>query len=394
MLRCRAGVLKSNQQYFALNSNSEYFIHLIRVVAAQGVVMGHGASFFGVFPYIQPPNFFYIQNIGVVLFFFISGFVISYTCYRKNIVQQYTFLHFLFDRSFRLLLVLAPVALLVFGVDLYFCNVPSVGCEYQKSLSIFNYFGNILFLQDYPVLKFTPTIGVTSLPITMIGTGRPFWSLAIEFWLYIFFGYVVLKKSVVPGYKILSFLFFFFSLPVVVLNCFGGKGNGLALLWFFGVFAMQYFKNNQEMLSQKLAICCILFLAVFSFYRNNVWNYTEYNFEANIIICAILFLLIVSIHNWKYLIFNMQARRIIMFFANYSFTLYASHYTVLYWIEKNFADTNNKMLLFMAGFFLSNIIAIGLAFCCEMKYKQLRLKMKNCLTNFLSKHQKRSYQGY
>jgi peptidoglycan/LPS O-acetylase OafA/YrhL len=74
--------------------------------------------------------------------------------------------------------------------------------------------------------------------------------------------------------------------------------------------------------------------------------------------------------------FNHRAQTVIKFLASYSFTLYASHYTVLYWREKTLGKTSEKTLLFAAGFLLSYVIAIALAYFFEMKHKELRSRVK------------------
>lgn len=65
----------------ALNDTS-VCLNLLRFAAAQAVCVGHAISFFKIAPGFQPPQFPYIQNLGVMIFFVLSGFVIAYVLVR------------------------------------------------------------------------------------------------------------------------------------------------------------------------------------------------------------------------------------------------------------------------------------------------------------------------
>ena len=60
------------------------FIDCIKVLAAQFVLFGHSFSFFGV-TFLKDQTYFpYIQNIGVILLFAISGFLFSYVLKKRG----------------------------------------------------------------------------------------------------------------------------------------------------------------------------------------------------------------------------------------------------------------------------------------------------------------------
>jgi len=362
---------------FTLNRNSENFIHLVRAVAAQAVVVGHAVSFFHVLPWLQPPNFFYIQNIGVVCFFFISGFVICFTCRRKNQAGNYTFGLFLFERSYRLLLVLAPVALLVLLVDRGFIHWFGAPFEYSSSLTIGNYLGNILFLQDYPALDLLPLLLSHQVEITMLGTGRPFWTLAIEFWLYLFFGYIFLSKRGGKIVKLLYFSLFLLSLPVVLVNSTGGKGNGLAWLWFYGVIAVYLVESVSSRLRHYWPLLLAGTLLLGGAWLIGRSNFSEYNFVAGILLCTALLAAITACQSMQLPLFSDGMIKVIRFFSHYSFTLYASHYTVLYWLEKYPSNELSSFSLLIIGVAVSNAVALTLAVFLEMKYQESRDSLLN-----------------
>ena len=70
-------------EFRKISTESSTLLDFIRG-AAQLVVVGHGISFSGIAPYLQQPRFPYLQNIAVLVFFIISGFVISYSLSGKS----------------------------------------------------------------------------------------------------------------------------------------------------------------------------------------------------------------------------------------------------------------------------------------------------------------------
>ena len=74
-----------------LSSETSLYLDLIRAAASQFVCIGHAISFFGVLSWMGPPNFFYIQNFGVVVFFILSGFIITHTILTNRARPEYTF---------------------------------------------------------------------------------------------------------------------------------------------------------------------------------------------------------------------------------------------------------------------------------------------------------------
>lgn len=63
-------------EFKKLNSGSSTFLNLARVVSAQFVVIGHLIKGLAILPKIQPPYIPFLQGIGVVVFFILSGFLI------------------------------------------------------------------------------------------------------------------------------------------------------------------------------------------------------------------------------------------------------------------------------------------------------------------------------
>jgi peptidoglycan/LPS O-acetylase OafA/YrhL len=90
-------------------------LDLLRAVAAQMVCVGHAIIFFvsGSRPQWLPV----MQNIGVLIFFLISGFVIAAALSRRSGDPEYGFLRFFVDRFARIYSGLLPALVLILAVD-------------------------------------------------------------------------------------------------------------------------------------------------------------------------------------------------------------------------------------------------------------------------------------
>jgi peptidoglycan/LPS O-acetylase OafA/YrhL len=66
-------------------------LDLLRAVAAQMVCLGHGFIFFHIAEQLRPPQFPFIQNIGVLIFFVMSGFLITATLLHNSANPDYGF---------------------------------------------------------------------------------------------------------------------------------------------------------------------------------------------------------------------------------------------------------------------------------------------------------------
>lgn len=90
-----------------------HFLSFLRVLATGAVIFGHASAFFGGFLFTQWPQFPYIQNIAVTVFFCVSGYVIAWVCNRSRDGDGVSlFVKFTFDRFSRLAIPLFPFLLI------------------------------------------------------------------------------------------------------------------------------------------------------------------------------------------------------------------------------------------------------------------------------------------
>ena len=82
--------------YSASNS-----LHLLRIVAAWSVLLGHSFLFYQISVFKNQDYFPYIQNMGVVILFVLSGFFTMYSIERKKLLV-YDFKSFFIEKVSRI----------------------------------------------------------------------------------------------------------------------------------------------------------------------------------------------------------------------------------------------------------------------------------------------------
>ncbi len=145
---------------------------------------------------------------AVVIFFVLSGYLISGSIFRMTQRGEWSWKLYLTHRLVRLWIVLVPALLLGalldnLGVQLHLAPALYAGQtgthmlgDIAKSFRLPIFFGNLFFLQTILVPAF--------------GSNGPMWSLANEFWYYVLFpcAFLALRKGTSVGARILNILVF------------------------------------------------------------------------------------------------------------------------------------------------------------------------------------------
>ena len=152
-------------------------LDLLRAVAAQMVCVGHGIAFF--MPPWRPSELPLMQNVGVLIFFVLSGLLISFTLIERSKQPSYGFGTFLLERFARIYSGLVPALLFVVvldGVVIYIFNEKAFADYYTAKTFV----ANLFMFESYR--------GVLSkyLRRPAFGSASPLWTLAIEWHIYMF----------------------------------------------------------------------------------------------------------------------------------------------------------------------------------------------------------------
>lgn len=353
-----------------ITEGSSLFLDLIRAVSAQMVVVGHGIGFCSVAMFPHSLNFPWIHHIAVVIFFILSGYLISNSVfYKLSISNNYSFKSFFIDRFSRIYSAFVPALLFVFFIDLVSKNISHEEYSYTNAFNIKTLIGNLFMLQDFPFFKYL------NIKITSFGSARPFWTLAIEWWIYLWFGFLMIKilKKKPSIFSMVCFIFFSI---VPVYNLFFWRGHGLTLFWLFGLFiGLAYDKYKTIQLSKFLKLGLIVLLLSVAGLRIGM------TLEAYDPVFALLLSisLLIGMELCSSMLLNKQTSIAVKLIANYSYTLYLIHFSIYEFVLVHLKDKLSFSSLFLVGFFISNITALIIGYFTEIKltnFVKEKLKMR------------------
>jgi peptidoglycan/LPS O-acetylase OafA/YrhL len=341
------------------DNDASFALDFLRAAAAETVCVGHAIGFFKI-AQLRPPALPTLQNLGVCVFFILSGFLIAYTLVSRSRSADYHFMNFAIDRFARIYSGWVPALFFVLIVDslLIWRGV----YDRYGSLTVHAFLGNLFMLQSYFGV-FQSHIGVS-----VFGSGGPFWTLAVEWNIYLFVGFLFFL--VIGPQRLLLALGALLLCQVPLHYVADGRtpsdGTGLFSLWLAG-FAL-FFLINHYARGIPGWIFAIVGLAAFVIYINRMRPGGGYEMDRYPwLITWVAAYIAIALRS--HLTVAASWPKIVRFVANYSFTLYLLHYTVLYAISR-FGGTGS-ILWMLAGIAAANLIAIPVAMLTEMKHKQL-----------------------
>jgi len=229
-----------------MKKSTSIYLDLLRVIAAFGVLLSH-ANFTwfsdNLFPRNSGHNF-------VLIFFVLSGYLISYTVNKKNKSQK----EYLIDRFSRLYSVVLPALFFTYLIDFAgsHLNAKFYINKVADNHQLLRFILNATFLQQIWGLCSAPSSNV------------PFWSIAYEFWYYILFWiYLYFKRA----WKFIGF--------VAVCLIIGIKIILLLPVWAFGVIAFNC--NDKLPLKNTLAIILFFLTTIILIGLSFFWDFSFYS---------------------------------------------------------------------------------------------------------------------
>lgn len=373
--------MMDQEKFPALSLKQSCYFDLMRFIAVQLVVIGHLLSFMNiiVFPNyalgIQIP----IQNLGVVVFFILSGYLISYSLYNNLTFKEYSFSNFFKDRFFRIYVTLIPCLLLIAVLDSLMPHY-----QYAGAFNLKTFIGNLFMLQDisYSLARYAHWESVQNLiiplQITSFGSARPLWTLGVEWWLYMAFGWYVLnimnrKTRLITK---LSQLAIFWLLLIVPVNHLIGRGNGLTLAWLSGafIFFTVYYQKITLHLSRFWFITGnLICLYLFTFLYFNLSTFYDPRIS---ILTAIWFTLNLAFSNTITVTLPNKLKllliRVIRIAGGYSYALYLLHYTIIQFYVNSYGIIENKYFTTFMAFASSNLAAFVIYTLFDKHHKKIQ----------------------
>jgi peptidoglycan/LPS O-acetylase OafA/YrhL len=339
------------------NENLSNYYLFLRVFASHVVVIGHAASFFNVLPFTQWPRMPYVQSMCVIVFFFISGFTIAWLCdQRKSSLEK-----FAFDRFSRLVIPLIPVLILYALLESILFDEKSH--PYPDALNLTTFVANLFFLQSFPLFQFEP-----------FGTNRPLWSIAPEWWLYIAYGFLVLRISSRRLFiKMLFGAMFIVSIAFSFYYASFGRGSGLPLIWLIGAAMWPLIRDRRFARIHSGALSCLLVVSILLLFYRGIWPSSgDYSRIWNIFVVIPLFISSELISRSRQVRLPKLVKEPLDYMSRYSYTLYLCHYPLMAIVVGKQYLQSGSLTGFMAVVMASLALAIILAQFFEFRYKAYR----------------------
>ncbi|WKA30778.1 acyltransferase family protein [Bradyrhizobium roseum] len=339
-------------------------LDLLRAIAAQMVCVGHALNFFmGNWPSSLP----YMQNVGVLLFFILSGFLIMHTLIKRSERSDYGFTQFLIDRFARIYSGLIPALVLIIAIDWIVIHL-TADPHVVRYFNLKTLVANLFMLESYRGAF------ENNLRWSAFGSASPLWTLAIEWHIYMFVGAVFFMLKAPRSFlHMLPIALFFGQTSLHFLSGSyqpDGVGRGLFSLWLGG--AALYFVTRNSSIPRWPAIAmAISGLAIFVATHP---AHAEYNL-AGYPLLLIAVIGVIAATQTSHLSKGFRMTRAISFFADYSFTLYLIHHTLMYAMWVIWPDRG--VLMFGLAVTISNLFAIGLAAIGEKHHHRVALFLSN-----------------
>jgi len=340
---------------YTLTSTSSKFIHALRAVLAQIVLVGHVLKIYGFTN--ENSLLTKLTPYAVLVFFVLSGYVIAYSTGNKG--RAYGFKKFIIDRFARIYIVVIPT--LVFSIVLGFIGYALLGFL-PFNLNPWHFVSTLLMQQENPVLLHVQYILPNTEYFNIIGffgENLPLWSLSLEWWNYVFFGFVF--YFFVSKYSKFEYLLFIASLMFVIsYTILPSKSSyGLTLIWFEGVLVHQ-------LLTKKIRLNYSGILAIASL----LLTFFVFNLQPQLSIIPCGLFLFFSIRFFQENSSNTWNKFLDVFKwpGNYSFSLYCLHYPLLLFSAQWLSPTPWNVLLIIV---LSNALSYLNFQFIESKHKAL-----------------------
>ena len=347
-----------------LNGRQQLILDIFRIVAAVFVIVGHSFSFYKCTVFKDEAFFPYLQNIGVVIFFLLSGFLTTFSLCRRTQRRQYSFSDYCRHKFFRIMKEYLPGLVIIAIIDGFSIHINGDRYHYSEAYNIKQFIGNLLLLQN---MGPDGTLGRVFVPF---GSGRPLWTLSVEWWLYMLFGAVFLsirnkEKINAPRMAVFSILLLMTSHYLVT-----GRGSGLGFVFALGVSSYYVYDSLSRNTAITVFLLSILGYVVYGAVFRNA--YTVYSF----IILWMIFTSAIKIGGGNA---GIQTRNpVVGFVSRSTFMLYLIHYSII----DLFANLNcpwNTGIRFTVGIICSTLLSFGAYFVfaeCDLM-RRIKKSTKN-----------------
>jgi peptidoglycan/LPS O-acetylase OafA/YrhL len=333
-------------------NDTSVMLDFLRALAAQVVCVGHALNLANGTTITKAPD------VGVLLFFLLSGFVIAYTLSTKSEADSYGLVSFGIERFSRIYSAFFPAIILIAAADylMQYLGHPLPG----DPTNLRTLFGNLTMRQGLP----------SDWGVSTFGSAGQLTSVAVEFHIYFFVGaiFFLLKGRNVLLCAIVAVLFstmpfgYFLNIP--------GSDRSLFAMWLAG-FAAYYVVRSIKLDGSQAIFSTVAFFGLIWYWAS---HRTDNDYDISNYPAFTLAFLALVIFTQSVRFLPDSASRVIRFAADYSFSLFLVHFTVV------------KIVLMIPGapsvkavcsVLIANIVAIAFALAFERHYRRIANLIKN-----------------
>jgi len=347
------------------SASATAFLDLLRFTAANLVLLSH---IFVVF--FDNKMTYKGRGVAVIILFVLSGFLITRSLMYRARKPGDHMPSFLADRVARIMTPFVPV---LFMIALLNATVIHTNWSLEGlSTGFFALLGNLFLLFDYPVFQLLDIANVDVWwRIRPYNTAEPFWTVAIEFWIYIamslLFFCAIKREGIRAGWVVLLALV---SVPVIVWNAADGAGKALSLTWLVGGmagFLVVFMGTDSAAARSKLLAWIIVALGTASLGARIVKHgFDPYDLQTNFLMTVIFFGIFLRL-NQATTVWKLPAA-LTKFGASYSYSLYLVHNTVLVIVFEN-THRWPKPLAIGFGVVLAHLVALAVYHSFEKHHR-------------------------
>jgi peptidoglycan/LPS O-acetylase OafA/YrhL len=332
-----------------------------RGIAAQTVCVGHGLGYLAEGKW---PRLSLLPDIAVMVFFCLSGFVITYSCIVKSARGGYGLPEYLLDRFSRIFIVFVPAVLFAFVA------APAIGnYDLAKGLAkpAIDLFASLAMLLPQP-------FNAIAIPVPFTDIYAPGWTVMVEWWIYVVFGLLFLAKRTGVVWA-LSLLFAGFVPAMYLVH---PNFSGMTAMWIGGAVAFFAFSmlRQQPLSPGRLEVFIALLLALL------VWRFRLVGTPGAGLIFALTFSALLAFglaRSEK----HPRAQEIgptlklLQFSGRYAYSLYMVHFTVLQILLRHpdllDALGGKRSWTLMAVYTIAaNLVAVAFYFAFERRTPEFR----------------------
>lgn len=325
------------------------YLDLVRGLAAQAVLVGH-AVLLGYPALIGREDFFYVQSWAVVVFLALSGYLIAGSVKRHLEKGTFTLSGYVKDRFARIFVPLLPLIPIVLIGDRLFLGTPPVSAFIAKvDNGVGAILTNLFLLQDNWVLQVVDRLFNADLSRRSLGSAAPWWTVALEWWIYLAFACLLALLLNSTKYRALALAVGLFALATTIGTTL--SGNMLIGAWIVGAvlawWSPELPRRSWAVIAAVSASGVVAFLLLLP---GGVYSFPV------VLGTSLGVLAAYQASTWNAL---RPARLAITFVAGYSYTLYLIHFPVLIWLAAAVSESDlDGMSFVLAGFLVANVVSI------------------------------------